>query len=163
MTRPVVRATVSSESPIRVVVTSAVDSVSPYALITMSKDSSLFIARISDSGMVVPPVMETRSDDRSYDGRSGCLIRSWKIVGGPSRMLTFSLAMMSSARPASKTGIGMTVTPCIREASQPALYPKQWKNGGMIRKLSERAKVYSSAIQPYARSDWPCVRTTPLG
>ena len=55
------------------------------------------------------------------------------MVGEPGITVIFSRSMRSSTGPTSKTGSGSAVAPWIRQASQPLLYPNEWKKGMMIR------------------------------
>jgi hypothetical protein len=76
-----------------------------------------------------------RNDDRS-PSRDGWSSIAQNIVGDPPVWVMRSSSIMRSAVPASNAAIGTAVPPTISVVIQPALYPKQWKNGVTMRPRS---------------------------
>ena len=77
MARPDVVAIVSGSSPRRHIVAVPVASVKPYAVNTVSTDSSSRSRSISTTGTTAAPVTIRRNEPRSRDARSGASRIDW--------------------------------------------------------------------------------------
>ncbi len=91
------------------------------------KASSNFF--ITSTGIAEPPEMQVRRLDTSYDEASGALSIPAYIVGTPSKTVTSSRPITSSAFSASKRGISVRQAPLSTAALRPQVRPKQWKSG----------------------------------
>ncbi len=77
MARPEVPAMISGGSLRRHIVTVPHDSVSPYAVSTVSKPSSARMACTSSTGTTAAPVTPRRSEERSWSARRGSASSVW--------------------------------------------------------------------------------------
>ncbi len=83
--------------------------------------------RITSSGHGEPAMMPVRSDDRSYEAKSGWSSSAMNIVGTPYREVQRSSWTARRVSAASKAGAGMTMqAPCEVAPRLPMTMPKQW-------------------------------------
>ena len=99
-----------------------------------------------------------------YAARSGWSRSDDHSVGGPGAPRSPApRSMVRSASPGSKVATGSAVAPVMRQSIHPALYPKQWKNGGTMRSRSPSRKPKCVPQLSKARRLCACVSSTPLG
>ena len=84
---------------------------------------------MTSTGSAAPPDTQRRRQETSNRSRSGWLSRAWYIVGTPSKIVTWSRWMISSALPASKRGIMVRQAPTFIAALSPQVWPKEWNSG----------------------------------
>ena len=83
--------------------------------------------RIISAGHGEPAMMPVRTEERSYDAKSGSAHSAMNIVGTPYRLVQRSWETAARVRAGSKPGAGMTiVAPWVRAARLPITIPKQW-------------------------------------
>ena len=76
--------------------------------------------RMTSTGSAAPPDTQRRRQETSKRSRSGWLSRAWYIVGTPSKIVTWSRWMISSALPASKRGIMVRQRADLHRRVEPA-------------------------------------------
>ncbi len=82
---------------------------------------------ITSTGHGEPAMIPVRSDDRSYDAKSGRPSSAMNIVGTPYSDVQRSSCTACSVAAGSNAGAGMTMqAPCEVQARLPITMPKQW-------------------------------------
>ena len=95
---------------------------------------------------------------------AGTLSIAWYIVGTPSRIVTWSRAMISSAFTGSKRGISVRHAPWAMEALSPHVCPNEWNSGSAPRTTSSsETSISVFAVTLQFRIRFSCVSSAPFG
>ena len=90
----------------------------------MMQSNAFSNAFITSTGIAEPPETHTRRLSVSASSWPGALSIAWYIVGTPSRIVTSSRAMISSALRGSNRGISVRQAPCATRGVEPARLPE---------------------------------------
>ena len=83
--------------------------------------------RITSSGIAAPPEAHSSRRDASTSPSSATMAAN--MVGTPSKRVTRSRSMISSARPASNRGRSVRQPPTLIIKLSPHVCPKEWNTG----------------------------------
>src|SRR4030095_13141073 len=120
--------------------------------------------RSTSTGSAAPPDTHRRSERTSASPGPGWLSRPTYIVGTPSKTVTRSRWITSSALPGSKRASSVRLAPAPTAALSPQVWPKEWNSGRQpitTSPGSRRSRVVAVTAALRARLAW--VSSAPLG
>jgi hypothetical protein len=138
-------------------------SVRPYASANHADGNVRWIRSMSGMGIFSPPLMITRTDDRSRDSTSGRAMIAFTIAGASHTVVTPDRSISSTTAAASKAGWMIVVAPTATRDVVVRSSAPTWYSGPHARPRSSRVKPNSTMWARFFQARLACVSITPLG